>query len=565
MAAEDIDPFAPAFEYDPGNAFAGAKPMEEPAISPKEQVKQERRELKKIFPPDVPQPKSEALLKNPVRGPGVKYDSSYVVLQGEFCLADLGDGEICGKPVYSTPSGTTCEDAHGGAPYGPLPGISHTPESSLPAPGENPTERPDPFAPPKRLSVLQDEPLSVSRIRKAKHCLHAFKLSYIDKVPKDSAIMTEFAEELEESSRFGVLVHGGLERVYKHVLRERIQGEVSEEVATKAFRRAFIESDVRDEDDYQRGLEMVREYVEKTEFDFDKLIPEELGGGIERRFEIAAGEFWILGYIDLIEYHGDGIFEVVDFKTNKNMFTREELAKDVQLSVYGWAIRELFQNVKEVHFRFEMLRHGLSQRAHRTPEQCIDGVRYLTDMARQLETRSNFPPTLGMLCSWCNVRHHCKAYGEAQKPENADKLMGMVASEDLELEDICDAREKAYAVEKLAGKRRRDIDKIILNRLDKMDEGFYVSEGGNVRYKPIQRSERHWTLDKIEAAFKRIGITPDQLDFEKFVKVQKGNMEEYVRSLKLEKPRQAMLMALLEAMAHVDKKQVYLDGRKIKR
>lgn len=556
----EVDPFAPAWEYNPDDAFSGAKPLASPVPSPQQQEEMERKLLESMAASD------SAVFEVAVEEPEKRADSLRILIEGQSCLADLGEGEVCGAVMYQTSSGTVCENGHDGAPFGPLDPEQPEHKDALvpPSPSSNPTTPPDPFAPPKRLSVLQDESLSVSRIRKAAQCLHAFKLSYIDKVDKNEAIMTEFAEELQESSRVGTLVHGALERVYRYVLENKIEGEVGEDVATKAFRRAFIESDVRDEDGYQEGLAMVRDYVSRTKFDYDMLIPDELGGGIERKFDLQAGEFWILGYIDLIEYHGDGIFEVVDFKTNKNMFTKDELAKDVQLSVYGWAIRELFENVKEVHFRFELIRHGVHQKAHRNIEQCIEGVRYLTDMARQLEVRSDFPPTLGMLCSWCNVRHHCEAYRMAQKPENADKLMGLVANEQMGLGEICDHRERAYAVEKLAGKRRRDIDKIILNRLDHMEEGFYISDG-SVRYKPIQRNEKHWSLDKIEAAFKRVGIPPDQLDFASFVKVQKGDMEKYVKSLKLEKSRHAMLMALLEAMAQLEPKNVYLDGRKIKR
>jgi putative RecB family exonuclease len=497
--SQEIDPFAPAFEYDPEKAFSGARFLENP-VTPEQQVQVET--------------------------------------------------ELANQMMGSEPSDKPKDQASASEQSSPgrLEGLGS----------------PDPFSPPKRLSVLQDEPLSVSRIRKASHCLHAFKLTYIDKVDKNSAIMTEFAEELQESSRWGVLVHGALERVYRHVLEEKIKGDVKDHVAVKAYRQAFIESQIRDEANYQRGLDIVRDYVGRTNFNYTDLIPESLGGGIERMFKLPAGEFWILGYIDLIEYHGEDVFEVVDFKTNKQMFTRQELDSDVQMSVYGWAIRELFQDVKEVRFRFEMLRHGVAQRAQRTPEQCIEGVRYLTDMARQLEVRKSFPPTLGMLCSWCNVNHHCKAYKEAQDPSNADTMVGMLANESLDIDDVCAAREKAYAAEKLLAKRRSNLDKIILSRLDRYEDGSHVS-ADNVRYMPIQRTEKHWTLKKIESAFKRIGIPAEQLDFEKFVKIQKGNLDEYVKTLNLDSSRRAMLTGLLDAVASVEKKQVYLYGRKIKR
>lgn len=420
---------------------------------------------------------------------------------------------------------------------------------------------PDPFAPPRRLSVLQDEPLSVSRIRRDDQCPNAFRLTYVDKVSRHPDMLDEFTEELLESSRLGTVCHAAIESAYREALALGQGGTLPEAEATRHYRAAFIESNLRDEDAYAVGLAMVRSYFERNPIVVERLIPQAEGGGVERKFLLRAGEFYVLGYIDLIERMAPGHYRVTDHKSGKWLFTDEDIERDLQLGVYGWAVRQLFPDAERVDLQFEMLRHHTVQRAERTPEQCVDAVRYLVDRARQIETRTEFPAVLGTLCSWCSVRHHCEPYGQAHDPEMIDRLIGLVATDDIDA--VSRARATAFGINKITEKRYKALDKVIMAKLDAMGVDTITTDDG-WRYTPTQKTTNSYDLDKIRNAFKQAGIEEPKVD--SFVKVTKKDLDAYIESLDgVTGAKKKMLKATISAQANSKKSGRFVSARQGKK
>lgn len=420
----------------------------------------------------------------------------------------------------------------------------------------------DPFAPPRRLHVLQDEPLSVSRIRKDGQCPKAFQLSYVLHRHRDERILTDYDEELGDSSKVGTVCHGALESACKEVLAFGETMKMSEADATRHFRAAFIESDLRDEAAYTEGLHMVRNYLERHPIEFHKLIPIAEGGGIERKFLLRAAEFQILGYIDLIERVEPGHYEVVDYKTGKWLFSEDDLAKDIQLSTYGWAVRQLFPDAKKITYRFEMLRHGVAQRTTRTEEQCIEAVRYLVDRARQIETRTEFPAVIGQLCSWCNVRQHCDTYARAHDPNETDPLIGLVTTDDVDR--VSEARSVAYGIAKLAEKRYKTLDGIIMAKLKAMGVDEVRTEDG-WKYRTVQRTTNRYNLDKVLRAFEQAGVARDKVEVPRFVKIVKEELDGYLDTLEtMTDARKKMLKVALSATGDPEVGRPFLEARQVK-
>jgi RecB family exonuclease len=399
----------------------------------------------------------------------------------------------------------------------------------------------------------------VSRIRTDAKCPHAFELRYIQRVEKDPDV-TEHEEEHGYSALIGSVCHAALEAGYKEALAFGQDVRIDEAEATRLFRAAFIAHNLRDEEAYNDGLRMVRDYFERNPIVVSRLIPNSEGGGIEREFLLPAGEFTIRGFIDLIERVEPGHYEITDHKSGKWLYQDHELRSDLQLSVYGWAIRELFPDAEEVTFKFEMLRHNVPQRATRTREQCIDGVRYLVDRARQIEVREGHPAVLGQLCSWCSVKQHCKAYQDAHKEEKIASLIGLVATDDIDA--VSKARSAAYAITKLAEKRYKALDKVIMAKLDAQNNEAVRLEDG-WRYKIIQKSYKKYDIARIVKSLNEAGIA--DIDYNSFCNVTKKKLDELIASLDLSGSQKRLLKVKIEAMAGSKPGKRILDARQTKK
>lgn len=408
----------------------------------------------------------------------------------------------------------------------------------------------DPFAPPRRLSVLQDQPLSVSRIRNHGKCPNSFKLTYIDGVPRDPEMLNEFDELLGVSSKIGTVCHAAIEYGYNDALDRGEDRKVTEAEATAFFRRAWTEHTLTDEVAYNDGLRMVRTYFMQNPIVVANVV------GVEKKFLLPAAEFMVLGYIDLIERLEPGVYRVTDHKSGKWLKDQDELDNDLQLGVYGWAVRQMFPDAVEVQLRFTMIRHAIVQETTRTKEQCIDAVRYLVDSARQIETRDSFPAVLGMLCSWCGVKSHCKTYEKAHDAEFTDTLIGLCATDDVD--SLGDARAAAYAIHKLTEKRYKATDKMIGAAIDAMGVDSVRTESG-WNYRPAQKTNKSYPIAKITKAMRQAGV--DEPDVAAFTTVVKKRLDEYVDGLDITGARKKLLKATIGAVAESKSGARYMDAR----
>ena len=75
------------------------------------------------------------------------------------------------------------------------------------------------------------------------------------------------------------------------------------------------------------------------------------------------------GYIDYIMKYDDKIY-LIDWKSNKEIISDEDLNDNIQLSMYYWASRELGHEVDEIGLYF--LRHLEYKTTTRTNDSTLD-------------------------------------------------------------------------------------------------------------------------------------------------------------------------------------------------
>lgn len=318
----------------------------------------------------------------------------------------------------------------------------------------------------KRRLPFVNEYGSVSRIGTYENCGEQFAIGYVDGMMRKRSKLLQ--REIEASD-FGSMVHLAMENIFDRILAEEFSGVVPKEWLGECYRLAFRESGLKGVDTYEEGAKIVRAYfVRNPEWDWASVY------AVEFEFKVKIGRFWLKGYIDRIDIKDSDWWEVVDYKTNRWEYGKDDLETNLQMSAYGIAIRKLFPHVKKVTYRFEMLRLNKAQTTTRTMEQLKDAYAYIQTIMEEIESpEAKFEPNLTPLCGWCDYKDICDEYNRVVDGNPAfAKLVGDSGS-DL----IAQEWKKAVAVEKIGAKRKRDLEAMLKERLKASDESELAADG----------------------------------------------------------------------------------------
>ena len=194
--------------------------------------------------------------------------------------------------------------------------------------------------------------LSYSRLSRFEQCPASFKLHYIDKTKAEPGVPL----------RFGKAIHAVLEDLVREHMQDERTGPLSEERALELLRQAWAAGDLTGIELFQEGVDMLQAFVrDQGELDHRDVL------AIEKEFRLKVGRFTVLGFIDRVDWVDDQTVEVIDYKTNRMLFSRDEVDSSLQMSLYDLAARQIWPWVKNVRLTFHMLRHGIRMRTERTP------------------------------------------------------------------------------------------------------------------------------------------------------------------------------------------------------
>ncbi|MBN2406517.1 MAG: PD-(D/E)XK nuclease family protein [Elusimicrobia bacterium] len=173
--------------------------------------------------------------------------------------------------------------------------------------------------------------------------------------------------------------------------------------------------------------------------------------GVELYFQLPIGDdYIIIGYIDRLQKNLDGTYEILDYKTDPKLRTQEELDKDLQLTSYYWAMRQLGIDVKQLSLEFLQFNQRMTTK--RTPEDIpvfIDEVnKTIGEMASKEEELKKhpekadilFPPKVNKYCGGCDHLIGCPMENEIrttyrEKVMNLEEKKGSEDKEEDEKEE----------------------------------------------------------------------------------------------------------------------------------
>ena len=380
------------------------------------------------------------------------------------------------------------------------------------------------------VAPFKNQHLSYSRLSRFETCPLSYRLHYIEKKQAEPGLPL----------RFGKTIHAVLERLIKEVVDDERTGPLSEERAIEHYREAWGAERLTGMDVFAEGLAILRRFIaEQGVVDHRDL------HAIEKEFRLPVGPFEVLGFIDRVDWIDDETVEVIDYKTNHQLFTRDEVDTSLQMSLYEVAVRRLWPWAKKVKLTFWMLRHGVRQVTTRTEEQLADALAYVETLGRQTETATAYPARLNTNCSYCDHRKQCPAYADALKGKRE-----FIVEDLADLEGVAREREEVARLAKALYARKEELEDILKAQLKERDELVL----GGVRYRMFATTSLDYPLEPtLSLLADATGLSRDEV-LGKLGAIDKKALDALLKSLgkKLDKPRVSLLKAELEA--HADKR-----------
>jgi RecB family exonuclease len=371
--------------------------------------------------------------------------------------------------------------------------------------------------------------LSFSRLSRFETCPLSYRFHYVDK----------FRAEPGLPLKFGKAIHAVLENLVREVVENELTGPLSEERALELLRDAWATESLTGVEVFQEALRILREFiVQQGVVDHRTVL------AVEKEFHLPVGGFEVLGFIDRVDWVDDETIEVIDYKTNRQLFTREEVDTSLQLSIYAAAVKRLWPWAKKVKLTFLMLRHGVRLETTRTEEQLADALAYVETLGLETETATEFAPRLNMNCSYCDHRQRCPAYADALKGKRefiCDNLDDLAA--------VAKEREEVARLSKALYARKSELEDILKTHLKHQDELVL----GGVRYRMFATTSVDYRLQPtLDVLSEVTGRSREELT-EQLGSIDKKALDAELKRLSktLDRPRVALLKAELEA--HADK------------
>ncbi|MCA6069964.1 MAG: PD-(D/E)XK nuclease family protein [Endomicrobium sp.] len=234
--------------------------------------------------------------------------------------------------------------------------------------------------------MRQDFKISYSRVSTYLFCPYKYKLVYLDNmhIPVNADIT------------FGHIIHKTLEQFHSET--EQSYDNLFEYYDSSWKKDGFTDPQQIFEY-YNRGKHMLENYYESfSESEAEVLY-------VEKAFDANIGKYRFIGIIDRIDKYSDGTYEVMDYKTHAKIWEQERIDKDLQLSFYAYACRNVFGfNPDKIAVYF--LSYNKKIYTKRSQMEINGAVNGAIEVAEAI-AGENFDPDTSK-CQFCNFKLKCK-------------------------------------------------------------------------------------------------------------------------------------------------------------
>ena len=260
------------------------------------------------------------------------------------------------------------------------------------------------------------KPLSYTQISLYQSCPLCYKLQYIDGLEQKERGYFSFGRTIHECAEYFFKVKVPPPPSLDELLKFYEQNWLSE-----GYESAEEEANYK-----AYGREMLAKFWEIHSSDFRMPI------AVEWMFNVDIEGVKLRGFIDRVDKLDSGGLSIVDYKTDKELFTKDDLEKNLQLTLYQLAVEQSWylqvERLTLYHFRSN------------TPCSCQPRGEAQLEEARSLVLavaggidEERFPAIESERCP-CDFAEHCPYYRQklVPEPEETDILGGMAVAEAIE-------------------------------------------------------------------------------------------------------------------------------------
>lgn len=208
---------------------------------------------------------------------------------------------------------------------------------------------------------------------------------------------------------FGTLIHGVIESFWKSTTRTL-------QFLFDTFEYNVIQSGFVDDSYIKLGYEILNNFFNYCL----NIAPKRKLLHSELSFRVTIGGIPLHGTIDAIFYHGNGIYEIEDYKTSNWIPTQDEIDENIQLTMYDLVFNNesmskyWFHGIKPkgIILTLHYLRHDVRRQTERTDYSRTSALNYFRLIYKQMCVLhdNKFIPTLNKFCSYCDCIERCPLY-----------------------------------------------------------------------------------------------------------------------------------------------------------
>jgi len=261
------------------------------------------------------------------------------------------------------------------------------------------------------LEELRQQPhLSASSINDFMECGLNYKFNRIDKIESEYAAATML---------FGSAIHKVLEEFYQAKMKghRKSPEEILQrfefhwnDIISKTSNAGFKEGE-----DYQsllqKGWDILKVYYEQLPQDHYKVLATENPFS----FQIDGVEIPIIGIMDLIEEDDAGNIVITDFKTSSRSYSKDEIDKNLQLTIYYMAAKRNGFCDREILLKFDCLIKTKTPKFEqyytaRSEEDEKRAIKKIQEVWHGIQKEVFIPNDNSWKCYYCQFKQHCDAW-----------------------------------------------------------------------------------------------------------------------------------------------------------
>ncbi len=334
---------------------------------------------------------------------------------------------------------------------------------------------------------------SNSRLKLFEQCPRAYRYKYIDKVD---------VEEVRNAYAFlGSRVHETLELLHED-LKNGKRNSLEDLLNYYNFRwQREWDSDIRlPGEDYSQehfkkvGKECIENYYDNHEpFDLTRTVDTELR--LYPEVKAKDREYTFLGFIDRLALTSDDRYEIHDYKTSKNLPSRQDLEDDRQLALYQLGVQQEYPEAEEVELVWHYVRFGKDVRITHSEDEIADIKEELLDLIGEIERSKNeneFPTARGdgARCDWCDFKRLCPEWSHLYETEDLPQNE-FLSEEGVELVDkLASVEGKLERLEEERSELKEEKEKLKEAILKYADEEGLENVYGTEKRASIERDEK---------------------------------------------------------------------------